>query len=761
MLVLAAMAGLAGAQPSASPVVSLESQIDESAIIFVGRVVDFQSTGDRGPVATVEVVENVRGTVGGARRQVQIWRPLDGLADLKRRGVRLLILLHPDREWAQAVYEVGDDAAKAPKADFGFLKGGEKILAFARERVREHPETTFDQFVLPLLKGDKGAVWSQELEGTAVAHSMISGLAVPVDGRLEKWAQDNLNSDDIHTASRAVQALGLFKSRENAKRLEGQLESKLYDAVSSGEENGYEVRRYRIRQQAYEILAAWGTAAVKPVMEEKVPLFDSLKELYWQGSAEREKLQVLREFKQLANLQISNTKLGFGEVSLISQVKTLVKLGLTNAGLSDDDLAPLVSLPNLATLEIGGLNVTDHGLRTLAKIKSLRELWVAGTEITEEGLAWLAKERPDIRVSGADQLNPVLRFAYGNDVEGLKRVAARNPADLRKRDFNEETALHVAARAGAFEAVRYLLDEALDVNAVAKDGGTPLYSATSVAAMDYRILELLIARGADVDRPAANGFSPLHLRAIHGSPREVELLLKMGGDPGRIDPEQRARLRAGRPEIARLLDDYEARKRALPAMIPLVKGEARHEVYRLMPGSVDYWGREVLGPVAGELGWTKTEGGRAFLGPFGQEKATLSLAGLPEHGLVTVEVELFLLDSWDGNGDGAGPDILSIAVQGMGSLLHSSFSNTPTSGLPYQSYPSVYLAGNHAAFSGAEEHGTLGLERSAVYRLRFTFAHSGSELRLDFSGLTVAEPGVTELSSEERWGLGGLVVRTD
>jgi hypothetical protein len=62
---------------------------------------------------------------------------------------------------------------------------------------------------------------------------------------------------------------------------------------------------------------------------------------------------------------------------------------------------------------------------------------------------------------------------------------------------------------------------------------------------------------------------------------------------------------------------------------------------------------------------------RRFLGDFGNQTVTLSLEDLPSHDKLVVAFDLFILRSWDGDGDqadppGSGtPDLWSIAVDGV------------------------------------------------------------------------------------------------
>lgn len=52
--------------------------------------------------------------------------------------------------------------------------------------------------------------------------------------------------------------------------------------------------------------------------------------------------------------------------------------------------------------------------------------------------------------------------------------------------------------------------------------------------------------------------------------------------------------------------------------------------------------------------WSQTNkptspSGQTFLGEFGNQSVTLTLNNLPSHGQLTVDFDLYLLRSWDGN----------------------------------------------------------------------------------------------------------------
>jgi hypothetical protein len=171
-------------------------------------------------------------------------------------------------------------------------------------------------------------------------------------------------------------------------------------------------------------------------------------------------------------------------------------------------------------------------------------------------------------------------------------------------------------------------------------------------------------------------------------------------------------------------------------------------------------------------------GTRLFLGEFGNGTVSLSLNGLPTHGLTTVSFNLYLIRSWDGNdttvvnGDPLGPDRWTLNVAGGPSLLNTTFSNGNPAGQAYSPNPSatscnagynaVMPAGVYNPMTGASECYSLGYKftdltvtnqaMDSVYELSFTFAHTGSSIMLNFGA-----NGLQSLA-DESWGLDNVKV---
>lgn len=154
---------------------------------------------------------------------------------------------------------------------------------------------------------------------------------------------------------------------------------------------------------------------------------------------------------------------------------------------------------------------------------------------------------------------------------------------------------------------------------------------------------------------------------------------------------------------------------------------------------------------------TTPVGGRNFLGRFaGNDSVTLSLTGLAAHSMVTLDFDAFIIDSWDGNSSTVGPDVFHVDQDGSG-LLHTTFSNFS---FLSQSYPDGALAGNHPAWSGAAEVGTLGYNiygstANSVYHFTFTFAHSLPSLQILFAGI-----GLQALD-DESWGIDNVILQSN
>lgn len=156
---------------------------------------------------------------------------------------------------------------------------------------------------------------------------------------------------------------------------------------------------------------------------------------------------------------------------------------------------------------------------------------------------------------------------------------------------------------------------------------------------------------------------------------------------------------------------------------------------------------------------------RRFLGRFADGTVSLSLSGLPSHTQLSLQFDLFVMSSWDGDGPEPGtPDIWTASVTGGPVLVHTTFSNFPGR---TQDFPGTYDDTPDGATNppkqGALEVDTLGYPAfsdfpggDSVYRLSFAIPHTAGSVTFNFVG----GPGLTSVA-DESWGLDNVLVGAD
>ena len=120
---------------------------------------------------------------------------------------------------------------------------------------------------------------------------------------------------------------------------------------------------------------------------------------------------------------------------------------------------------------------------------------------------------------------------------------------------------------------------------------------------------------------------------------------------------------------------------------------------------------QIVNPVSPIVKAT-TPSGRNFLGRdpyygFGNETAVLTLPAVPAGSLVTVDFELFIILTWDGNnsGGGAGPDFWKLSTGDGQVLLNTTFYSATVG---RQSYPDNYYS-DHPGTTGSSAGSFLGI----------------------------------------------------
>lgn len=157
-----------------------------------------------------------------------------------------------------------------------------------------------------------------------------------------------------------------------------------------------------------------------------------------------------------------------------------------------------------------------------------------------------------------------------------------------------------------------------------------------------------------------------------------------------------------------------------------------------------------------------------FLGRFAQQPVHLKLTNLPVHYAAIISVYVYLIGSWDGNGDdtkNGGPDIWSLNVN-TDTLLYTTFSNTSN----HQSYPCYYDQYDPNQISHAPKFASDivnplpnlgGGNGSAAYQLKFKVLHSQDSIEFSFVSKNIFSSPQNDTTADEMWGIDSVTVTID
>ncbi|MEW6218223.1 MAG: PEP-CTERM sorting domain-containing protein [Thermodesulfobacteriota bacterium] len=136
------------------------------------------------------------------------------------------------------------------------------------------------------------------------------------------------------------------------------------------------------------------------------------------------------------------------------------------------------------------------------------------------------------------------------------------------------------------------------------------------------------------------------------------------------------------------------------------------------------------------------------LGDHTTDAVTINLSGLAPHSTVTVNFDLFIMDSWDGSDGGWSPDAFGFSVDGAAQgwtfdNFGGAESNTDT-------------ADGIGNYNGINSWGPID-RYFQNYNNGFTFAHTATTLSLSFYGYGSGFQGI----NDESWRVTELVVSSD
>ena len=124
--------------------------------------------------------------------------------------------------------------------------------------------------------------------------------------------------------------------------------------------------------------------------------------------------------------------------------------------------------------------------------------------------------------------------------EGMHFVQLQNREGLFTNDFifhvSDKKAepsqlrgkLEIAIFTGNLPELKQLVKSGADLNALSKDGGSPLSSAAFHGRLEH--VRFLLQKGADATKRNRDGGTPLHVAALMGRFEIAKLLLSKGGD---------------------------------------------------------------------------------------------------------------------------------------------------------------------------------------------------------------------------------------
>jgi len=92
-------------------------------------------------------------------------------------------------------------------------------------------------------------------------------------------------------------------------------------------------------------------------------------------------------------------------------------------------------------------------------------------------------------------------YCHANNVESLRQIITEYNLDVEYKFENERTLLHEACYSKNVEIIKFLIDFGANINAVNKNGTTPLmYAKTNIQKEQYGILNYLVSKGASIDQ---------------------------------------------------------------------------------------------------------------------------------------------------------------------------------------------------------------------------------------------------------------------
>jgi len=156
---------------------------------------------------------------------------------------------------------------------------------------------------------------------------------------------------------------------------------------------------------------------------------------------------------------------------------------------------------------------------------------------------WESLSLPSTRFANVrekdDNGQTALHVAAGKGNSAVVQMLLENGAERESRDHKKQVPLHLAAGNGDLDTVSELLGPGTNtadkngINAIDKYWQTPLHVAARYG--NHLVAQLLVSGGAEKEARAMGYRTPLHVAASHGKSKVVRVLLRRGANKAAKD----------------------------------------------------------------------------------------------------------------------------------------------------------------------------------------------------------------------------------
>jgi len=193
------------------------------------------------------------------------------------------------------------------------------------------------------------------------------------------------------------------------------------------------------------------------------------------------------------------------------------------------------------SLKVARNNTGDNKFAKSPKEESIVELdpneellFEAAKDGDVAGALRLLGKGANVNVKEYDGFTPLHWACYTNHVEVVEALLDNGAHIGDSTKKYKETPLHIASGNGYAEIVNVLHARGADINATDSDGATPLHMA--FRNLEDDVAMFLIAKGANVNVKDSRDETPLHSASYEGQADVVQALLDKGAD---IDPKDK------------------------------------------------------------------------------------------------------------------------------------------------------------------------------------------------------------------------------